>query len=174
MFPFISVAYAQSADAGSGSAFFQFIPLILILGVFWFLIIRPQQKKQKEHQRMVDSLRKGDKVVTNGGIFGTIVKVGDDRLTLEIASKIQIQLERHQVSRMDKKTGVNKDDDDEEKEEIEEKKEKKSKKRVGRGNGSGHGTYSGKGLKGQKSRSGFSLIPIATFFLNYLRFYLLI
>jgi len=45
MFPFISVAYAQSADAGSGSAFFQFIPLILILGVFWFLIIRPQQKK---------------------------------------------------------------------------------------------------------------------------------
>ena len=89
------------------------------------MIIRPQQKKQKEHQRMVESLRKGDKVVTNGGIFGTIVKVGEDRLTLEIASKIQIQLERHQVSRMDKKTGVNKDDDDEEKEEIEEKKEKK-------------------------------------------------
>ena len=129
MFPFISFAYAQSSDAASGSAFFQFIPLILILGVFWFLIIRPQQKKQKEHQRMVDSLRKGDKVVTNGGIFGTIVKVGDDRLTLEIASKIQIQLERHQVSRMDKKTGVNKDDDDgEEKEEIAEKKVKKSKK----------------------------------------------
>ena len=74
---------------------------------------------------MVDSLRKGDKIVTNGGIFGTIVKVGEDRLTLEIASKIQIQLERHQVSRMDKKTGVNKDDDDEGKEEIEEKKDKK-------------------------------------------------
>ena len=92
------------------------------------MIIRPQQKKQKEHQRMVESLRKGDKVVTNGGIFGTIVKVGDDRLTLEIASKIQIQLERHQVSRMDKKTGVNKDDDDEEKEEIEENNEKKLKK----------------------------------------------
>ena len=128
MFPFISVAYAQSSDAASGSAFFQFIPLILILGVFWFLIIRPQQKKQKAHQGMVDSLRKGDKVVTNGGIFGTIVKVGDDRLTLEIASKIQIQLERHQVARMDKKTGVNKDDDEEEKEEIEEKKGKKSEK----------------------------------------------
>ena len=74
---------------------------------------------------MGDSLRKGDKVVTNGGIFGTIVKVGDDRLTLEIDSKIQIQLERHQVSRMDKKTGVNKDDDDEGKEEIEENKDKK-------------------------------------------------
>ena len=127
MFPFISVAYAQSADSASGGAFFQFIPLILILGVFWFLIIRPQQKKQKEHQRMVDSLRKGDKIVTNGGIFGTIVKVGDDRLTLEISSKIQIQLERHQVARLDKKTGVNKDDD-QEKEEIEEKEEKKSEK----------------------------------------------
>ena len=112
MFPFISVAYAQSSDAASGSAFFQFIPLILILGVFWFLIIRPQQKKQKAHQGMVDSLRKGDKVVTNGGIFGTIVKVGDDRITLEIASKVQINIERQQVSRMDKKSGVNKDDEE--------------------------------------------------------------
>ena len=67
------------------------------------------------------------KIVTNGGIFGTIVKVGEDRLTIEIASKIQIQLERHQVARMDKKTGVSKDGDDEEKEEIE-KKGKKSEK----------------------------------------------
>jgi len=110
MFPFESVAYAQSAgEASSQSAFFQFIPLVLILGVFWFLIIRPQQKKQKAHQRMVDSLNKGDKVVTNGGIFGTIVKVGEDRITLEIASKVQINIERQQVSRMDKISGVNKD-----------------------------------------------------------------
>ena len=104
MYPFVSVAYAQSAgEAASQSPFFQFIPLVLILGVFWFLIIRPQQKKQKEHVSMVDSLRKGDKVITNGGIFGTIVKVGDDRITLEIASKVQIQIERQQVARMDKK-----------------------------------------------------------------------
>ena len=111
MFPFFSVAYAQSAgEASSQNAFFQFIPLVLILGVFWFLIIRPQQKKQKEHQRMVDNLNKGDKVVTNGGIFGTIVKVGDDRITLEVASKVQINVERQQVSRMDKKSGVTKDE----------------------------------------------------------------
>ncbi len=111
MFPFESVAYAQSAgEASSQSAFFQFIPLVLILGVFWFLIIRPQQKKQKAHQLMVDSLNKGDKVVTNGGIFGTIVKVGEDRITLEIASKVQINIERQQVSRMDIKSGVNKDE----------------------------------------------------------------
>ena len=104
MFPFFSIAYAQSAgDASSQSPFFQFIPLILILVVFWFLIIRPQQKKQKEHMRMVGNLKKGDKVVTNGGIFGTISIVGEDRVTLEIASKVNIQVERHQVARMDKK-----------------------------------------------------------------------
>ena len=114
MFPFESVAYAQSAgEASSQSPFFQFIPLVLILGVFWFLIIRPQQKKQKQHLNMVDSLRKGDKVVTNGGIFGTIVKVGDDRITLEIASKVQIQIERQQVARMDKKIAESKEDKEE-------------------------------------------------------------
>ena len=117
MFPFISVAYAQSAGATSEqSPFFQFIPLVLILGVFWFLIIRPQQKKQKAHQRMVDSLSKGDKVVTNGGIFGTVVKVGDDRVILEVASKVQIHIERQQVARMDKKTGVSEDDNEDKKE----------------------------------------------------------
>ena len=74
------------------------------------MIIRPQQKKQKEHMRMVESLKKGDKVVSNGGSFGTIVKVGDDRITLEIASKVQIQIERQQVARMDKKVAERKDD----------------------------------------------------------------
>jgi len=117
MFPFISVAYAQSAGAASQqSPFFQFIPLVLILVVFWFLIIRPQQKKQKAHQRMVDSLGKGDKVVTNGGIFGTVVKVGDDRVILEVASKVQIHIERQQVARMDKKTGGSEDDNEDKKE----------------------------------------------------------
>jgi preprotein translocase subunit YajC len=127
MFPFESVAYAQSAgEESSQSAFFQFIPLVLILGVFWFLIIRPQQKKQKAHQLMVDSLNKGDKVVTNGGIFGTIVKVGEDRITLEIASKVQINIERQQVSRMDKISGVNKDEkEDDSKEKKVAKKDKK-------------------------------------------------
>ena len=81
MFPFVSVAYAQSdGESSSQSPFFQFIPLVLILGVFWFLIIRPQQKKKKEHLRMVDSLKKGDKIVTNEGIFGTIIKVGTNVL----------------------------------------------------------------------------------------------
>ena len=128
MYPFVSVAYAQSAgDATSQSPFFQFIPLVLILGVFWFLIIRPQQKKQKQHLNMVDSLRKGDKVVTNGGIFGTIVKVGDDRITLEIASKVQIQIERQQVARMDKKIAESKEDKEEDND-VEKKEVKKKDK----------------------------------------------
>ena len=123
MFPFFSIAYAQSAgEASSQSPFFQFIPLILILVVFWFLIIRPQQKKQKEHMRMVGSLQKGDQVVTNGGIFGTITKVGEDRITLEVASKVNIQIERQQVARMDRQSAENKEIKDE-------KEEKKSKKK---------------------------------------------
>ena len=133
MYPFVSVAYAQSAgEAASQSPFFQFIPLVLILGVFWFLIIRPQQKKQKEHVSMVDRLRKGDKVITNGGIFGTIVKVGDDRITLEIASKVQIQIERQQVARMDKKITESKEDkdDDAEEKEVKKKVAKKVTKKV--------------------------------------------
>ena len=134
MYPFVSVAYAQSAgEAASQSPFFQFIPLVLILGVFWFLIIRPQQKKQKEHVSMVESLRKGDKVITNGGIFGTIVKVGDDRITLEIASKVQIQIERQQVARMDKKiaeSNEDTDDDDAEEKEVKKKVAKKVTKKV--------------------------------------------
>ncbi len=128
MYPFVSVAYAQSAgDATSQSPFFQFIPLVLILGVFWFLIIRPQQKKQKQHLNMVDSLRKGDKVVTNGGIFGTIIKVGEDRITLEIASKVQIQIERQQVARMDKKIAESKEDKEED-DDVEKKEVKKKDK----------------------------------------------
>ena len=131
MYPFVSVAYAQSAgEAASQSPFFQFIPLVLILGVFWFLIIRPQQKKQKAHVSMVDSLRKGDKVITSGGIFGTIVKVGDDRINLEIASKVQIQIERQQVARMDKKIAESKDDDDAEEKEVKKKVAKKVAKKV--------------------------------------------
>ena len=82
---------------------------------------------------MVDSLRKGDKVVTNGGIFGTILKVGDDRITLEIASKVQIQIERQQVARMDKKIAESKedkdDDDDVEKKEVKKKIKKKVSKK---------------------------------------------
>jgi preprotein translocase subunit YajC len=77
---------------------------------------------------MVDSLKKGDKVVTNGGIFGTIIKVGDDRITLEIASKVQIQIERQQIARSDKKVADSKEEDDDNDDEKKAEKKKVTKK----------------------------------------------
>ena len=109
MFPFESVAMAQSAGGGIASnPFFQFIPFILIFVVFYFLLIRPQQKKQQQHQKMLDNLKKGDEVVTTGGMYGTIYKLGDDWLTLEVSEKVRIKLERSQVARLTSDASVKK------------------------------------------------------------------
>ena len=99
MFPFESVAYAQ-AGGSEANPFVSFVPLILIVVVFWFFLIRPQQKRQKEHQKMISELGKGDRIVTTGGLFGTITKIGEDRMTVEIADKVRIQMDRGQVSRV--------------------------------------------------------------------------
>ncbi|MBF0351664.1 MAG: preprotein translocase subunit YajC [SAR324 cluster bacterium] len=101
MFPWESVAMAQGPGGGAGpNAMIQFIPFILIFVVFYFLIIRPQQKKQKSHQNMLADLKKGDQVVTTGGIFGTIFKLGDDSVTLEVSDKVRIKIERQQIGRL--------------------------------------------------------------------------
>ena len=79
----------------SGSGFAQFIPLILIFVIFYFFLIRPQQKKVKEHKAMVESLKKGDKVVTSGGITGTISRVIDnDKVEVEIADNVTVEIIR--------------------------------------------------------------------------------
>ena len=96
----ISTAQAQTAapaagapPMSSGDAFMSFLPLILIFVIFYFLLIRPQQKRMKEHQTMLDALKKGDPVVTGGGILGTITKVGpDDEVTVEIAENVRIRV----------------------------------------------------------------------------------
>ena len=99
MFPFFSIAYAQSAgDTSSQSPFFQFIPLILILLVFWFLIIRPQQKKQKEHKILLDSIKRGDEILTSGGMVGKVIKADDERLTVEIASNVNVIIFRSTIA----------------------------------------------------------------------------
>lgn len=84
----ISNAYAQAAGAAPDavSSLAQILPFILIFVVFWFLMIRPQMKKAKEHTRMVDALAKGDEVVTQGGMAGRITKVGENYLTLEVGT----------------------------------------------------------------------------------------
>jgi len=79
----------------SGSGIAQFIPLILIFVIFYFFLIRPQQKKVKEHKAMVESLKKGDKIVTSGGITGTVSRVIDnDKVEVEIADNVTVEVVR--------------------------------------------------------------------------------
>lgn len=97
---FIATAYADTAPS-SGSAFDPtfFLPLVLIFVVFYFLLIRPQQKKLKEHNALVSALRRGDKVVTQGGLIGTIAKVvNDQEVLLEIGEGVRVRMLRSAVS----------------------------------------------------------------------------
>ena len=104
---FIPVALADEAvdtvstatDAVSSSSWTSVAPLLLIMVVFYFLVIRPQQKKVKEHQNMLGGLKKGDKVITSGGIMATIVRIDNDNnvLTLEIADNVNIKVKREFV-----------------------------------------------------------------------------
>ncbi len=98
---FVSTAYAQTAAPAAGGAdmIVQFLPLILIFVVFYFLLIRPQQKKMKEHKSMLEAIRRGDRVVTGGGIIGTVTKVGpEDELQVEIAENVRVRVMRATVN----------------------------------------------------------------------------
>lgn len=95
----ISNAYAQAAAAaGPMDSVMQFLPIILMFGVLYFLMIRPQQKKAKEHKSLIDALGKGDEVVTQGGIAGRVTKVGDDFIGVEIAENVEIQVQKPAVA----------------------------------------------------------------------------
>lgn len=95
---FISDAHA--ADAAGGDPLTSFLPLIIIFVVFYFLLIRPQTKKAKEHKQMVEAIAKGDEVVTNGGLLGRVVKVGDNFVELELAEGIIVKLQRQAVGNL--------------------------------------------------------------------------
>ena len=100
MFDFAEVAHAMGPTPGGGSpgGISVFIPLILMFAVFYFLLIRPQQKKTRKHQDMLKSLKVGDRVVTTGGLFGTIVAGGDQIVKLEIADKIRVDVGRSYIA----------------------------------------------------------------------------
>lgn len=100
MYSFATTVFAMGAGGaeGGGNVFAQFIPLILIFAIFWFLVIRPQQKKSKAHKVLVSELKKGDEVFTDGGIFGTVQKVADDVVTLEISPKVPIRIVRSRIA----------------------------------------------------------------------------
>jgi preprotein translocase subunit YajC len=98
---FIGYAYAMgSGGSGGGNAggFGAFIPLILMFAIFYFLLIRPQQKKAKQHKAMLSAVRKGDKVVTSGGLHGEITGITEDVLTVEIAPKVRVKVSRGSIA----------------------------------------------------------------------------
>ncbi len=102
---FVTPAYAQAAGGGAASAITSFVPLILIFGIMYFLLIRPQQKKLKEHRGMVAALRRGDQVLTQGGILGKVLKVNDDGiLEVEIAEGVKVRVLRSTITQVMSKT----------------------------------------------------------------------
>jgi preprotein translocase subunit YajC len=93
----IPSAWAQAAGGAPPNAFVQLLPLVLIFVVFYFLLIRPQAKRAKEHKAMVTALAVGDEVVTSGGILGRITEAGEQYLTVEVAEGVRVKVQRHTV-----------------------------------------------------------------------------
>ncbi|MFW5731158.1 MAG: preprotein translocase subunit YajC [Desulfonatronovibrionaceae bacterium] len=93
-------AAGQTGDpqAGAGNPFTAFIPLILMFAIFYFLLIRPQQKKAKEHRQVLANLKRGDNVLTNGGLYGRITDIQNDVLTIEIGDKVQVKTNRAYIA----------------------------------------------------------------------------
>ena len=98
---FISSAFAQTAPAAAGgdmqSTLVSMLPLVLMFVVLYFVMIRPQMKKQKEHRAMIEALAKGDEVATVGGLLGKVTKLGEGYLTLEVANNVEVQVQRSAV-----------------------------------------------------------------------------
>ncbi len=104
---FNNLAYAMGAGQGGGAGgggIVSFLPLIAIFAIFYFLLIRPQQKKQKDQRLMLENLKKGDRVITQSGIHGTIVKVKDQTFIIEVAEKVKMEFSKSAITA--RKTGI--------------------------------------------------------------------
>ncbi|NCT67316.1 MAG: preprotein translocase subunit YajC [Rhodanobacteraceae bacterium] len=96
---FISNAYAQAAGAPpAANPLVQFLPLIVLFGVFYFMLIRPQMKRAKEQRAMIGALSKGDEVLTNGGLLGRVEDIADQFVTLEIAAGVSVKLQKQAIT----------------------------------------------------------------------------
>lgn len=106
----IDIAYAMgqggAASQGGAGGFASFVPLILMFVIFYFLLIRPQQKKQKEHRNMIAELKKGDRIITSGGLHGRITGLDETTLTLEIAEKVRVKVNRGNVAALVRASGA--------------------------------------------------------------------
>ena len=94
---FISDAMAQGADSQAGTLEL-ILPLLLMFGIFYFLLIRPQQKKAKEHKNLIGALSKGDEIITNGGLLAKISAIDENFLTCIIAENVEVKIQRHSIS----------------------------------------------------------------------------
>jgi preprotein translocase subunit YajC len=98
---FVSSAHAQAGSGASGGGgIIAFLPFVVILVVFYFLLVRPQNKRAKEQREMLSKLVAGDEVVTTGGVLGKVTEVGEQFLTLEIASGVSVKLQKQQVTQL--------------------------------------------------------------------------
>ena len=95
----ISDAWAQAGDGG-GSSLFSLLPLALIFVLFYFLLIRPQQRRSKQHKQMVAAMKVGDEVATNGGLIGRVTDLDDNCVTLKVATGVNVQVQRHAIAQM--------------------------------------------------------------------------
>lgn len=105
---FLTMAWAQDTggapgaapSAGSGGMFISFLPFVLIFGVFYFLLILPQQRKQKKHRAMLEALKKGDRVLTTGGVMGTVAAINKDVVTVQVADNVRIKVRREYIAEL--------------------------------------------------------------------------
>ncbi|WP_321362975.1 preprotein translocase subunit YajC [uncultured Celeribacter sp.] len=102
---FVTPAYAQAAGGAAANPIMQFAPLILIFAIMYFLMIRPQQKKMKQHKAMIEAVRRGDEVVTAGGIMGKVAKVREDGFVeVEIAEGVKVKVQKATLANVVSKT----------------------------------------------------------------------
>ena len=99
----IDLAYAmgpspQAGGSGPGALLIQMAPIVLVLGIFFFLVIRPQQRERQKREHMLSSLKKGDRVITSGGLIGTIVNLGEQTVVLKIADSVRVECLRSAVT----------------------------------------------------------------------------
>lgn len=89
---------AKAAAPGGAGIFVQFLPFVIIFGLFWLLILRPQRKREKEHQDLLNTLKKGDKIVTNSGFFGEVYSINQQTAVIELAPKVKITIQRSAIA----------------------------------------------------------------------------
>jgi preprotein translocase subunit YajC len=137
VFSLLMAAPEGGGSSSGGAAFLQFLPFIAIIAIFYFLIIRPQNKKQKETQRMLDALKKGDRVVTIGGVHGVIQNVRDHSVILKVDDNVKLEFNRSAISSVESASKDEKGGKEEKGGKIEDKRDDKSEDSTSAGEADG-------------------------------------